>query len=158
MRKFVMPLLIFLALWPSQVWAQTTAAEESMNALVEKVKADKKQVVAENMVLTDAEASVFWPIYEDYQRDLTTVNERLIQAISNYADAYKQGPLPDEKAELLIGETIAIEQTDTDMLVTYAARLSAVLPSSKVVRYLQIEHKIRAAVRFGLAENVPLAE
>lgn len=157
MRKFVMPLLILLALLPSHAWAQTTAAEEDMKILIEKVKANKKLFVAENMMLTDAEAAGFWPIYEDYQRDLTTVRQRVIRAISNYADAYKQGSLTDKEAELLISEVIAIEQYETDMLVTYAARLSGALPSSKVVRYLQIEHKVRAAIRFGLAENVPLA-
>ena len=91
MRKFVMPLLILLALWPSQLWAQTTAAEENMKILVEKIKADKKLVIAANMALTDAEAQGFWPIYEAYQRDLQAVNMRLSNAILNYADAYKQG-------------------------------------------------------------------
>lgn len=156
MRKFVMSLLL-LALWPGQIWAQTAAFDENMSILFEEVKANKKLLVAKNMVLTDAEAPGFWPVYEDYQRDLTTVNQRLIHNIANYADAYHQGPLTDKKAELLISEVIAIQQYETDMLVTYAARLSGVLPSSKVVRYLQIERKIRAAVRYGLAENVPLA-
>lgn len=157
MPKFVMPLLMLLALWPNQVWAQTTAAEENMKILVEKIKTDKKLLVTENMVLTDAEAPGFWLIYEDYQRDWTTVNQRLIRAISTYADAYKKGSLTDKEAGLLINEFIAIEQYETDMLVTYAARLSGALPSSKVVRYLQIEHKVRAVIRFGIAENVPLA-
>jgi hypothetical protein len=158
MRKFVMPMLIVLALWPSQLWAQTTAAEENMKILVEKVQADKKLVVATNMELTDAEAQGFWSIYEAYQRDLKTVNQRLITAILNYADAYKQGSITDAQAALMINEAIAIERFEVDMLEAYAARLAGVLPPWKIVRYLQIERKIRAAIRFGVAENVPLAK
>ncbi len=158
MRKFVMPLLILLALWPSQLWAQTTAAEENMKILVEKLQADKKLVVAANMELTDAEAQGFWSIYEAYQRDLKTVNQRLITAILNYADAYKQGSITDAQAALMINEAIAIERFEVDMLEAYAARLAGVLPPWKIVRYLQIERKIRAAIRFGVAEKVPLAK
>ncbi len=156
MRKFVMPMLILLAFLPSQVLAQTTAAEENMKILVEKIKADKKLVIAANMELTDAEAQGFWPIYEAYQRDLKTVNQRLIGTILNYADAYKQGPITDPQAALLINEAIAIERFEADMLEVYAGRLAGVLPPRKVARYLQIERKIRAAINYGVAAEVPL--
>ncbi len=156
MRRFAMPLLMLLALWPSQLLAQTTAAEENMKILVEKVQADKKLVVAANMELTDAEAQGFWPIYEAYQRDLKTVNQRLIGAILNYADAYKQGPITDPQAALLISEAIAIERFEADMLEVYAGRLAGVLPPRKVARYLQIERKIRAAINYAVAAEVPL--
>ena len=156
MRKFVMPLLILLALWPSQLWAQTTAAEEDMKILIERVHADKKLLVAANMELTDAEAQGFWPIYEAYQSDLKTVNQRVTSTILNYADAYKQGPITDPQAALLINEAIAIERFEADMLEVYAGRLAGVLPPRKVARYLQIERKIRAAINYGLAANVPL--
>ncbi len=88
MRKSVMPLLILLALLPSQLWAQTTAFEEDMKILIETIQIEKDMVVAANMMLTDAEAQGFWPIYESYHRDLKTVNQRLISAILDYADAY----------------------------------------------------------------------
>jgi hypothetical protein len=38
----------------------------------------------------------------------------------------------------------------------YAAKLGKVLPGTKVVRYLQIENKIRALVKFELAAQIPL--
>jgi len=158
MRKFVMPMLIILALWPSQLWAQTTAAEEDMKILIEKVNADKKLLVAANMELIDAEAQGFWPIYKAYQRDLKTVDQRVISAILNYADAYKRGGITDEQAVLMISEVIAIERFEVDMLEAYAARLTGVLPPWKIVRYLQIERKIRAAIRFSMAKEVPLAK
>ncbi len=129
-----------------------------MKTLIERVQTDKKLVVATNMELTDAEAQGFWPIYEAYQRDLKTVNQRLISVISNYADAYKQGPITDPQAALLINEAIAIERFEADMLESYAARLAGVLPPWKIVRYLQIERKIRAAIRYSAAKEVPQAK
>ena len=45
-------------------------ASMNMQILRDKIRADKKLVVAQNMPLTDSEASAFWPIYDAYQADL----------------------------------------------------------------------------------------
>ena len=58
----------------------------------------------------------------------------------------------------MIREAIAIERFEVDMLEAYAARLGGVLPPWKIARYLQIERKIRATIRFGLAKEVPLVK
>ena len=50
--------------------AQDKAAD-NMQILREKIKADKKLVVAGNMELTESEAKGFWPVYEEYQKELT---------------------------------------------------------------------------------------
>jgi hypothetical protein len=41
---------------------------------------------------------------------------------------------------------------------TYVPKLEKVLPEVKVARYIQIESKIRALVRYALASKIPLAE
>ena len=38
------------------------------------------------------------------------------------------------------------------------AKLDGMIPAMKAVRYLQMEGKIRAVIRFDLAANIPLAE
>ncbi len=49
---------------------------DNMQILREKLKADKKLVVAANMALTEAEAKAFWPLYEEYQKGLHQINDR----------------------------------------------------------------------------------
>jgi calcineurin-like phosphoesterase family protein len=46
-------------------------SDTNMEILKEKLKADKKLLIAGNMDLTDSEAKQFWPIYDSYlqQRD-----------------------------------------------------------------------------------------
>jgi hypothetical protein len=126
--------------------------------LKEKVKADKKLVVANNMKLTDAEAKTFWPLYDAYQMDLNQINERLMSTIKSYADAYNagKGELSNDLAKKLIGEALAVEESEVKLRQTYAAKLNKVLPATKVARYLQIENKIRSIVKFELAARIPL--
>jgi hypothetical protein len=131
---------------------------DNMQILREKVKADKKLLVATNMELTESEAKGFWPVYEDYQKDLVAINQRIAKLIESYAADYRANTLTDEKAKKLVDELIAIEQAETGLKASYVPKLSKVLSQRKVARYLQIENKIRAAVKYELAAGVPLVQ
>ena len=131
---------------------------DNMQILREKVKADKKLLVATNMELTESEAKGFWPVYEDYQKDLAAINQRIGKLIESYTSDYRASTLTDEKAKKLIDELIAIEQAEAGLKAASVPKLRKVLPEKKVARYLQIENKIRAAVKYELAAGVPLAQ
>jgi len=53
-----------------------SATDTNMQILRDKIKADKKLVVAANMKLTDAQAKKFWPIYDAYQKELAALRRR----------------------------------------------------------------------------------
>ena len=156
--------VFMMTLWVAAVVAFPTSAltqdkpTDNMQILREKVKADKKLLVATNMELTESEAKGFWPVYEDYQKDLAAINQRIAKLIESYAADYRSKTLTDEKAKKLVDELIAIEQAETGLKAASVPKLRKVLPEKKVARYLQIENKIRAAVKYELAAGVPLAQ
>jgi hypothetical protein len=129
-----------------------------MQILRDKVKADKKLLVAANLELTESEAKGFWPVYEEYQMDLDAIYQRIGKLIKSYAADYRANTLTDEKAKKLIDELVAIEQADGGLMASYVPKLSKVLPAKKVALYLQIENKIRAVVKYELAAEIPLVE
>jgi hypothetical protein len=131
---------------------------DNMQILRDKIKADKKLVVATNMELTESEAQGFWPIYGEYQKDLQKINQRIANLLESYASDFRGKSLTDDKAKKLINEAVAIEQAEANLKSTYAPKLSKVLPVKKVARYLQIENKIRAVVKYELATGVPLVQ
>jgi len=149
--------LVLSFLFVGSVQAQE-ATQMNMEILKEKVKADKKLIVATNMNLTDAEAKNFWPLYEGYQKELEQINQRLLTTIKGYADAYNagKGEISDDQAKKLLAEALAVEESEVKLRQSYAAKLGKVLPATKVARYLQIENKIRAIVKFELASQIPL--
>jgi hypothetical protein len=142
------------------VFAQPGAAQDkpadNMQILRDKIKADKKLVVAMNMELTESEAKNFWPIYDEYQKDLQRINRRILALLDGYAADFRSKSLTDDKAKKLIDEALAIEQAEAKLKSTYAPKLSKALPVTKVARYLQIENKIRAVVKYDIAQGVPL--
>ncbi len=131
---------------------------DNMEILREKIRADKKLLVAANMELTEAEAKNFWPVYDQYQKDLQKINQRMVALLESYADDFRAKSLTDDKAKKLIKEAVAIEQAEAALKSTYAPKLGKVLPARKVMRYLQIENKIRAVVKYDIASSVPLVQ
>jgi hypothetical protein len=129
---------------------------DNMQILRDKIRADKKWVVASNMELTDTEATNFWPIYDQYQKDLQKINQRMVNVLESYADDFRRKSLTEEKAKKLIDEALAIDQAEANLKSTYAPKLSKALPVRKVARFLQIENKIRAVVKYDIASGVPL--
>ena len=146
--------LVALAAMPA--YAQDKTTNTNMQILLDKVKADKKLVVAANMELSEAEAKAFWPIYDAYQKDLQGFNERIAKTILVYADAYNKNTLTDDMARFLANQAMAIDEDELKVRAVLATRLNEVLAAKKATRYLQIENKIRAAIRYDLAAGIPL--
>ena len=158
--KSVMSVIVagmFLCAVPA--FAETaSSADTNMQILVQKLKADKKLLVAGNMELTDAESKGFWPLYDAYQKDLQHVNERIVKVVSEFAEAYNQGKgtIANDTAKKLLNETISIEEQEVKLKRANAEAIGKVLSASKTARYIQIENKIRAIIKFELAQQIPL--
>jgi hypothetical protein len=138
--------------------AAAKSVDTNLQILIDKVKADKKLLVAANMNLTDAEGKGFWPVYDAYQKDLKLLNDRTKAAIMAYADAYNKNTLTDEQATKLTNDVLTIDQDEVAMRKKYATMLAPVLNGKKAARYLQIENKIRAALKYEMADAIPLVE
>ena len=147
---------IMMMVLPALGSAAQDKPADNMQILREKIKADKKLVVATAMELTESEAKNFWPIYDEYQKELQKINRRMVNVLDGYAADFKSKSLTDDKAKKLIDEANAIDQAEVNLKSTFAPKLAKALPTIKVARYLQIENKIRAIVRYDIAQGVPL--
>ena len=129
---------------------------DNMQIVLEKIRADKKLFVAENMQLTEAEAKAFWPVYDQYQDELFLLRARTAKLINDFADAYEK--MTNETAKKLMDEYITIETLGPKLRQAYLPKFRKALPEVKVVRYYQIENKIQAALFYELAANIPLVK
>lgn len=120
------------------------------------IKANKKALVANNMPLTQAQADAFWPVYDAYQSDLGAINDRTMTLINNYAANYNA--MTEQVASQLTTGLVQIEQDRVNLMKSYLPQFQKVLPAKLVARYYQIENKIRAAVVYALADQIPLVQ
>jgi hypothetical protein len=155
----VLVAVLFVVPFVTPVFAQNATADkpaDNMQLLKEKIKADKKFIVGQNMELTESEAKGFWPVYDAYQKDMGVIDKRVSDLIKSYAEAWNAKSMNNEKAKKLTADMITIREDDVKLMKSYVPKFSKVLPAIKVARYLQIENKIRAIISYEMAAGVPL--
>ncbi|MBE7445432.1 MAG: hypothetical protein HS132_09370 [Planctomycetia bacterium] len=152
--------LIWVGFVAIMACATTATAQDkpadNMQLVVEKVRADKKLLVADNMQLTETESKAFWPVYTRYQDELFLIRVRTAKLIGDYRDAY--GNMTEDIARKLLNEYMTIESLTLKLRKAYLSKFREVLPEVKVVRYYQIENKIQAALDYEFAASIPLIQ
>jgi Spy/CpxP family protein refolding chaperone len=159
-RSAILMLAAALAAVPA--FAQTKPAPaapstDTMQVLREKLKADKKLLIAANLYLTEAEGKKFWPVYEAYQKELNRLNDQTVMVLVDYAKEFNAKTLTDAKASALLDRALAVEDAELKAKRALIPKVRAVLPGIKAARYVQMENKIRALVKYEIAGEVPLA-
>jgi len=154
-KKLVMILMSMIALvFSNSLCLAEDKPADNMDILRDKIQADKKLLVAENMQLTEAEAKAFWPVYADYQNELFLLQSRSIKLIKDFAGTYEK--MTDSDAKKLLDEYLTIEGLRLKVRQAYLSKFRKVLPEKKVARYYQIENKILAVLTYELAKQIPL--
>jgi len=127
---------------------------DNMEIVKEKIRSDKKLLVATNMQLTESEANAFWPVYDAYQAELAKLRDREIKLIDNFAGSYET--MSDDVAKKLLEDSLSIDSDHQKLRQSYLAKFRGVLSDKKVARYYQLESKIDAVMEYELARRIPL--
>jgi hypothetical protein len=151
--KLLSTLLLLATMFSPITFAQDTSSD-NMSILIEKIKADKKLLVAENMGLTEAEGKAFWPLYDAYQKELHDLQAKYGEVIERYAENYES--MSDEMAKGILDDYMKMEEDQMKLRQSHLPKFMGALPAVKVARYYQIENKIRAALNYELAALIPL--
>src|SRR6266446_5214333 len=112
MKKNVAALLFAAAMiaTPSASAEDKIADVTDMQALRAAVRSDKKAFVASTLKLTSAEAKKFWPLYDNYQRDVDLANRRRNVVVEVLISRDK--PLSDLYARNLATELMAADEAE----------------------------------------------
>ena len=152
MKKLLTAVCATLAFALSPASAQVA---EDPAVLLARIQADKKGVVEKSLNLTPAEAKKFWPLYETFQRELEVPQRAHTRALLDYIAAERS--LTDANAKRISEQVLAASLEEARLNQKHFKQLLKVLPASKAARYMQIENKIQAVVRFEAAKAIPLA-
>ena len=117
-----------------------------------------RQIIREEMMLTDAESKEFWPLYERYSAENRVINEPYFAGLIEYVDRYYNGDFRDEHAERLMNTYFEVNQGVLRKRHEYVKKFGKVMSSIKVMRFFQLENKVQAEVNAALAVTIPLAD
>jgi hypothetical protein len=147
--------------------AQGTAApsaaetrERNLKAYIELLRSDvrtqKIAVITEVMGFTEAEDKAFWPVYRQYEVDLSRINDDRLKLIERYAQVYTK--LTDAEASDLVTKTLDLEARRTALKQQFYNKLKGVMSAITAARVLQIEHQIQLLLDLQIAASLPIAQ
>jgi hypothetical protein len=132
------------------------AIDQDVSLLRQDLRSGKKQLIAANLSLTDAEATQFWPVYDQYTAELTALGDQKYALIKEYAQGY--GTLTNDQALSLLNRSLALDQRIAQVRAKYVPIVNKVLPGIKTATFFQLDRRITSLVDLQLASEVPLVQ
>jgi len=153
-RNLIAGTLLIAAATIAPVGAQTLHDEIALTR--QEIQSDRQAIVAANLQLSEAESKVFWPLYRAYREDITSLGDRMVSLMDDYAANYKT--LTDEKASALLDESFSIQADEIRIMMKHAKKMRASLSGKTVARFFQIENQLNHILRAQLADEIPLVK
>jgi hypothetical protein len=136
--------------------AQAQSTYDDTQQLIAQIQADKRAVVLKAMALDDAQLTAFTPIYDAYQADRKQLMQRGVDLINAYSSNYDS--MTDNAAKGLLKDWFALQDDELSLVKGTAKKLDKVLPTAKVLRFVQVENKLNTLLRLPGIQGIPLAK
>lgn len=120
------------------------------------IRAEKVAIITELMAFTEAEDKAFWPIYREYDAELTALNDEKLKGIQEFADNY--ATLTDAMADSLATRALDLETRRTALKQKYHARIKTELSPRIAARFLQIESQILLLIDLQIVAALPIIQ
>ena len=127
--------------------------DDFIELLRKDVRSQKKQIIAENMGLSDGEAEKFWPVYDRYATELSRVYDTKIALLKDYAE--NNGTMTGEQAENYIRKRAEVEQSIMQLRLKYVPVFRKVLSGRETALFYQLDWRLGLAIDVELVQ-VPL--
>jgi len=133
-----------------------TATDQDIQLLREDIRSQKKQLVAANLQLTDAEATKFWPVYDAYTVETTKIGDARTALIKEYAQTYDN--MTDAQAKSLVKRLEGVDQQTVALRAQWMPKFEAVLPGKKAALFFQIDRRVQLLIELQLASIIPMVK
>jgi len=141
---------------PSQESTAHVISDQDLNLLRQNLRSQRKQIIAANLKLTDAEATKFWPIYDQYVTELIAINDKKFGLIQDYADNW--GKLTNEQSLIFIRQWLDMDIATTQLRQKYVPIVSKVLDGRKTATFFQLDRRIAMMMELQVASQMPLVQ
>lgn len=153
MKKSLLVSLVFI-FSSVQLFAQSES--DYIEIVREVLSTEKKAAIAEVIELSATESSPFWALYNEYNSELSKVQNLRIATIKDFAANYDK--MTDEKADELWSNSLVYQQNLVKLKKSYYKKFKKIIPAGKAAQYFQVENKIEALVNAKFALEIPLIE
>ncbi len=136
----------------------TDTQKKNIQAYIDLMRANvrdqKAEIMGSMMQLNAQDAAKFWPIYSEYDIELSKINDLRIANIKDYAANYSQ--MTDAKADELVQNAVSYRRQRSELLVKYYGRVKEALGAVTAARFAQIEDQLLLIIDLQIASSLPI--
>jgi hypothetical protein len=138
----------------------TPVAADGVDSYVELLRsdlqADKRLLVEYTMELTEEDAELFWPIYDEYEKERIALGDRKLELIMKYPDAVNvTGP---DTVRDLSADWLALRTDEVKLIAKYYKKAEKKIRPRIAARWMQVEYRVGLLIGVQLASEIPLIE
>jgi len=130
--------------------------QEYIELMRSNVRDEKSQIMGAVMQLDIDDAAKFWPIYSQYDAELTKLNTLRIENIQDYANNYSQ--MTDAKADELIQRSLDYQKQRGELLAKYYQVMKQSVGAITAARFLQVEHQLLLIIDLQIVSSLPIVQ
>jgi hypothetical protein len=131
-------------------------SDQDLELFRKDVRSLKKQFVALNMDLTDDQAGKFWPVYDKYTAELTTLYDRKYALLQSYATNYDT--LTSEQADNYVTGRAEVEEAIIKLRLKYYPVFRQVLSGKSTALFFQMDWRLGLILELQLASQTPFIQ
>ena len=150
-KLLVLSLLVFTSLSFAQIQSFDSTYIEGLK---KDVGGTFKEIVKENLKLTEDEANKFWPLFDEYLAARSPIFEERVSITEEFMMNYYA--MDDATAKDLIDKAIQSQQDLMDVRKEYLDKMFEVLPAPLVGKFFQIDNRVSAVVDLVRMSATPL--
>src|SRR6202008_1852305 len=134
--------------------AQKKNLQMYVDLLRSDVRQQKAEIMGAVMLLSADDAAKFWPIYSEYDAELTKLNDHRVANIKEYADNYDE--MTDAKADELIQKSLAYQKERSELLAKTYESVKQSLGAITAARFVQVEHQLLLIIDLQIISRLPV--
>jgi len=129
-------------------------SDQDIQMLRADIRAQRKQITAQNLSLTADEATKFWPIFDQYRQEAIKPNDERWAVIKEYAANYNT--MSDAQAQDYIKRSTAVDQQLLALRMKYVPMIEKVISPTKTALWYQIDRRIDLLINLQLSTAIPM--
>lgn len=117
---------------------------------------EKKEVVAQFIVLEGAQKDAFWKLYDEYEVKRKELGRERVALLERYAKNY--ATLDDAATDKLVKDMIKLTKSTDKLISTYYGKLKKAASVNTAAQFVQIESYLLSVVRANIFDSIPVID
>jgi hypothetical protein len=120
------------------------------------LRAQRKQITAQNMALSADEATKFWPIFDQYRQEAIKPSDDRWALIKDYVANYDA--MTDTQAQDYIKRSTRLDQQLLELRMKYVPVFEKVISPKKTAVWYQIDRRIDLLINLQFSALIPMVD